>query len=307
MNRMLGRALFGLLLIIRLALMAFSQTPAPSGRQGVLDQARGISGLNGGARASVQMVDPVDSNAAASGRFRAAIKDAFVYGNLQVPAGSTAIVTLVAMSAGNTRTYTVSLVSLVVNGQTVAVAGASPTLAGGSLGKGRGSVLGGGTGTSATGVTPTATGTRVYLPAGTQITFVLPPATPPANGQPAVAAAVVYENVQYQLQSCQREAPHIVCQIQITNLGTADLELGGGEQTYYVDQSGDKEMATSRKIANCMGWGICQLLPGIAMAGRIEFMDQDGRATSLARLQLWENMVRIGAKAVAQFSNVPVQ
>ncbi|HEY7392932.1 MAG TPA: hypothetical protein VH640_30710 [Bryobacteraceae bacterium] len=38
------------------------------------------------------------------------------------------------------------------------------------------------------------------------------------------------------------------------------------------------------------------------MAGRFEFLDEGGRATQLVRLQIYQD-----GKAVAQFTNVPVQ
>jgi hypothetical protein len=145
----------------------------------------------------------------------------------------------------------------------------------------------------------TATSTVPAQPSATATSTV--PAQPSATASTPGSSTVVYENIQYQLQNCQREAPHIICQVQITNLGGADAYLVGGQGTYYFDQAGNKVGASNRAIANCAGWGRCQLPPGIAMAGRFEFLDVQGHATQLVRLQIVQS-----AKAVAQFTQVPV-
>jgi hypothetical protein len=244
----------------------------------------------------------------------------------------------------NPHTWTLELTLLAVNGQAVPVSGGSPIL------QLVGSIPGAVSGTasnalngilgragakqqkstpSTQNVMPAVSGTRVFVPAGSDVTFVVAQntqqtqsvqttqvgqttqpgqttqsmqTTQPGQTTPSSNTTVVYENIQYQLQSCQREAPHIICQIQITNLGSADAYLNGGQGSYYVDQAGNKVGASFRKIANCAGWGNCQLLPGVAMAGRFEFMDQEGHSTQLVRLLIGEN-----GKAVAQFAGVPVQ
>ncbi len=154
------------------------------------------------------------------------------------------------------------------------------------------------------GVTATAVQLAGLTTAGTAPTGVAPTASTPGIAQPATASAatVVYENMQYTLQGCQRQAPHVICQIKFTNLGATDRFLAGGRSTYYVDQAGNRVNTSLRMIANCGGFGPCQLLPGIAMAGRFEFLDEGGTATQLVRLQIEEDN-----KAVAQFTNVPVQ
>jgi hypothetical protein len=40
---------------------------------------------------------------------------------------------------------------------------------------------------------------------------------------------------------------------------------------------------------NCGGFGRCQLLPGIAMSGRFEFVDEGGSARQLVGLQIEED------------------
>jgi hypothetical protein len=130
----------------------------------------------------------------------------------------------------------------------------------------------------------------------------------PAGGSTATAApaqgnnSVLYENILYQLQGCQRQSPHIVCNLQITNQRAVDAFLRGGQASYYVDQAGNKAGTSMRKIANCIGFGNCQLLPGVAMAASFEFVDEEGHATNLVRLAIAES-----GKYVAQFNNVPIQ
>jgi hypothetical protein len=88
----------------------------------------------------------------------------------------------------------------------------------------------------------------------------------------------------------------------VTNQRGGDLIMNGAGRAYYIDQSGNRVQAMMRSIANCVGWGPCQLVPNIAMAGQWQFIDQDNRATTLVRLQIAENGV-----PVAQFNNVPVK
>ena len=309
----------------------------------------GIGTLSNGTHVTVRMVDSVVTVAPVL--HNATVASQVGVGNGTVPAGAAAIVKVVA-NQGTPRTYSLELTSVAVNGQMVAVTGGSPMLS--LIGTvDAGNVVN----TAVTGLfkkgqrpaaqpkktaarTPAVTGTNIYVPAGSEVSFVLAgavaapqtavgaPAQTPASGQagasgvaagePGAAAAtsgtagaatgaassttVVYENVQYALQSCQREAPHIICQVQITNLRASDLMLNGAGGSYYVDQSGNRQNASARSIANCVGFGACQLLPNIAMAGRFEFVDQDGRATTLTRLLIAEN-----GKAVAQFSGVAIK
>jgi hypothetical protein len=115
-------------------------------------------------------------------------------------------------------------------------------------------------------------------------------------------SAVLYENIQYELQSCAREAPHIVCTLQITNLNATDARLGGGSASYFIDQSGNRVGASNRSIANCVGWRACELVPNLATAARFEFLDQGSASTTLTRLLIVQN-----GKPVAQFTNVAVK
>jgi hypothetical protein len=137
----------------------------------------------------------------------------------------------------------------------------------------------------------------------TQPAMATPAATPTATAATAApsSSTVVYAQVQYVLQGCQRQAPHIICNLTITNLRGGDLVMNGGGGAYYIDQSGNRVNAMMRSLANCVGFGPCQLLPNVAMASQWQFVDQNNVATKLVRLQIAENGV-----AVAQFSNVPV-
>jgi hypothetical protein len=172
-------------------------------------------------------------------------------------------------------------------------------------------------------------GTRIYVPANSAVVFTLTSAVPTqtAQGQPAAGTApgvaqprqpgvqpaaagapaattsntVVYYQIQYQLTGCQRQAPHIICNITVTNQRGGDIMLNGAGGAYYIDQSGNRVNADMRSLANCVGWGACQLVPNIAMAGQWQFMDQDNHATQLVRLQIHENGV-----PVAQFNSVPI-
>jgi hypothetical protein len=343
-----------LAVIAGFASLALSQT-APAGSngsqgvgQGALNQVRGFAG--GGTRVTVHIIDAVDSTRPANGQFRGTVKNAVALGTLEVPAGANAVVKLV--NGGAAGMWTVALTSVTAGGQAVAVTGGSPSLGAGSVTASAASAvqnkLSGLLGRSpktqpaTTPLTPSVAGTRVYLPAGSEVVFSVaasasaavpgtaqtagtqqiavapaavapaaaapPPGSQPAAAQPVAtqagpgAGTVVYENIQYQLQGCQHQAPHIICQIQITNLRASDAFLNGGQGSYYVDQAGNKVGTSMRAIANCAGFGRCQLLPGVAMAGRFEFVDEDGHATQLIRLQ-----IQLSGKAVAQFTNVPVQ
>ena len=330
----MNRIALSLVVLSFSGVVARAQTAAPAGS------------FAAGTRVTVQMVDSVYTTSAAT-LHNATVTSAVNGTNLTVPAGAAAIVKVVA-NAGTPRTYSLALTSLAVNGQMMAVSGGSPSLS--SIGAmttsasdAVGSAVKGAVNAKgrkapapkpAAAKTPSASGTTVYVPAGSDVAFVLAgsaaqstaaaaaPKTTPATATPTPAAAttpaapttpaaasttpatsstVVYENVQYQLQSCQREAPHIVCQIQITNQRGTDVKLNGAGGTYYVDQSGNKVNASARSIANCVGNAACQLLPNIAMAGRWEFIDADGHATTLTRLLIAEN-----GKPVAQFTNVPI-
>jgi hypothetical protein len=314
---------------------AYAQKPSTSAGSSVADQARGMAGLPGaGVRITIHMLDAVDSAKAPAGQFRGTVKTAINLGDKPVPAGSNAVVRLVPGVAGRTRTFTLSLVSVVANGAALPVSGGSPSLTFIGLSETINSKLQNiqipnpfdhskkpapaqKPATPAAPV-PTVSGTRVYVPAGSEIAFTLAQASPSGTGtvqttpttdqptQPAPAgqssATVLYENIQYQLQGCQREAPHIICRIQITNMGAHDAILSGGQGTYYFDQSGNKVGTSQRRIANCEGFGRCELLPGLATAATFEFTDQDGNATVLKRLAINENR-----KEVAQFTEVPVQ
>ena len=110
----------------------------------------------------------------------------------------------------------------------------------------------------------------------------------------------MWENIQYQLDGCKRQAPHSVCTVKITNLGASDATLIGGK-TYYVDQAGDRVGVAEQKVANC-NLGRCDALPNLTMAGQFIFNDEDGQASELVRLQLANHR-----GAVAQFTHVPVQ
>jgi len=103
------------------------------------------------------------------------------------------------------------------------------------------------------------------------------------------------------LQGCQRQAPHIICNLTITNQRGGDIVMNGGGGAYYIDQSGNRVNAMMRSLANCIGFGPCQLVSGVAMASQWQFVDQDNVAKTLVRLEIHENGV-----AVAQFNNVPI-
>jgi hypothetical protein len=181
------------------------------------------------------------------------------------------------------------------------------------------------------------TGVRIYVPVNSAVLFTLTSGAPTqtAQGQPAAGGApgvaqpgqpaqpaqqpgqpmpaatgttgapgsstVTYMQVQYVLQGCSRQAPHIICNLTITNQRGGDIMMNGGGGAYYIDQAGNRVNADMRSLANCVGFGACQLVPNIAMASQWQFIDQDNRATTLVRLQIHENGV-----PVAQFNNIPV-
>jgi hypothetical protein len=261
-------------------------------------------------------------------------------------------VRLVPNGTGNSRTWTLLLVSVTANGQTISVNGASPsfdamgTAVGAATTKANAVISGirlpgqkqppPPKQAATPAVTPSLAGARIYVPGGSDVRFALanptstqtgggaangggastvgnstgggtpppppPPQPVPPQQQAAGSSTVTYENIQYTLQGCQKQAPHIICSIQITNLGATDTRLSGGQGSYYFDQLGNRVSASARSIANCAGWGWCQLPPGIAMAGKFEFTDEDGRATTLVRLQINQT-----GKEVARFTQVPVQ
>jgi len=283
-------------------------------------------------------------------QYNATVKNQVTGQGLVVPAGAPALVKMYR-NPGNPPTFALSLVSLTVNGQTIAVSGGSPSFsyigavagaATSAVSSTIGGILNRGAKPAApkpVAVTPAVSGSRVFVPAGSDVTFAIaqtpqtaqtsqpgqtpppapgstpppapgstPPPAPSTNSTPPQqqstvpgSTTVVYENIQYVLQGCKRQAPHIICNIQITNQRAADAWLSRGQGSYYVDQAGNRVGASNRGIANCGGWANCQLLPGIAMAGRFEFVDEEGHATTLKRLSIEQS-----GKAVAQFTDVPV-
>lgn len=142
------------------------------------------------------------------------------------------------------------------------------------------------------GATPQLVGGQNYTQPGAQQSIQ---AAQPGN------STVVFNNVQYQLTGCHREAPHIVCELQVTNQGAVDALLFGSGRTGFVDQSGNTGHFESARIANCE-LGQCAMLPGIQMKARYVFMDDTGESRTLHRLNIFSRN-----EAVAQFSDVPVQ
>jgi hypothetical protein len=293
--------------------------------------------LANGTRVTIAMVDSITTlNLGAS---YSATVSMGLPGSANVPQGSPAVVKVV-QNTGYPATYSLQLASLNINGQTTAVSGGTPVLnaagtavnnasmnANNALGNAVNRMFGGGKSQPKPAAnvnrTPSVSGTRIFVPAGSSVMFTLTSALPTqaAQGQPGAAGpngtaqptgaaganvagstTVVYEQIQYQLTGCQRQSPHIVCSVTVTNLRGGDAVLNGAGGAYYIDQSGNRVMASMRSLANCAGWGPCQLLPNIAMAGKWEFIDQDNHATTLVRLQIAED-----AKPVAQFNQVPVQ
>ncbi len=339
-------------------LFVLSAAGTSAGAQVAGVQLPGSAGsLPAGTRVTVQMTDSVTATNPTA-QYNGSVLNLMDVAGFTVPAGTPAVVKVVT-NPGKTPSYSLALVSLVVNGQSTPVSGGAPTVSAvGNMMNSASNVVNATLANLMSGnpkshqkaapaQKPAVTGTKLYVPTGTAVMFTLagvtqlpkapqtasatggstPPAAggpsaggvassspPPAAGPSVPAAAnasgatgsssstVVYESIQYQLTACQREAPHIICQLQITNMRAVDAQLNGAGGTYYVDQSGNKVGASNRSIANCIGYGWCQLLPGIAMAGRFEFMDEEGHATTLVRLLIAEN-----GKPVAQFSGVPIQ
>jgi len=297
----------------------------------------GATGLTNGTKVTIQMLDSVTTlNLGAT--YNAQVSQALVGSSTNIPGGSLAVVKVVA-NTGYPATYSLALVSLTVNGQATAVSGGMPVLnkvgtavngAGDALGNAVGNIFNKQKNQPKAPPRPAAavSGTRIYVPSNSAVIFTLTSAVPTQNaqGQPAAGAApgvaqpgqpvaqpapgapaaatsntVVYAQVQYQLTGCQRQSPHIICNVTVTNQRGGDLMMNGAGGAYFIDQSGNRVMADMRSLANCVGWGACQLVPNIAMAGQWQFMDQDNHATMLVRLQIHENGV-----PVAQFNNVPV-
>lgn len=312
-------ALASLVLSITSASAALAQNPLANGTRVTVAMVDSITILNLGASysATVSMGLP---------------------GSANVPQGSPAVVKVV-QNTGYPVTYSLQLAALNINGQTTAVNGGSPVLnaagtafnnasnnASNAVGNAVNRMFGGGKQAQpkpAANVnrTPSVSGTRIFVPSGTSVMFTLAAPLPAqtAQGQPATtnptgatqatsagavatSSTVVYEQIQYQLGGCQRQSPHIVCSVTVTNLRGGDAMLNGAGGAYYIDQSGNRVNASMRSLANCAGWGPCQLLPNIAMAGKWEFVDQDNHALTLVRLQIAED-----GKPVAQFNQVPVQ
>jgi hypothetical protein len=143
---------------------------------------------------------------------------------------------------------------------------------------------------------PQQTGQPLQQPAAAQY------AQQPAGVASQSSNVVQYEGMQYELKGCKRESPHIVCDVMLTNQRGTDAKVVGGQGTHFFDQFGNKVGASSVKIANCNPFGWCEVLPGVPVSDHIEFVDADGRATQLVRLQVW-----LSNKAVAQYTNVAIQ
>ncbi|HTD62023.1 MAG TPA: hypothetical protein VK679_15325 [Gemmatimonadaceae bacterium] len=299
----------------------------------------GATGLTNGTKVTIQMLDSVTTlNLGAT--YNAQVSQALVGSNTNIPGGSPAVVKVVA-NTGYPATYSLALVSLTVNGAATPVSGGMPVLNKvGTAVNGAGDALGNAVGNifnkpaknqpkAPPRPAAAVSGTRIYVPSNSAVIFTLTSAVPTqtAQGQPAAGTApgvaqpgqpvaqpaaagapaattsntVVYYQIQYQLTGCQRQAPHIICNVTVTNQRGGDIMLNGAGGAYYIDQSGNRVNADMRSLANCVGWGACQLVPNIAMAGQWQFMDQDNHATQLVRLQIHENGV-----PVAQFNNVPI-
>jgi hypothetical protein len=323
-------SVFATLLSITMASAGFAQTTQQTSPGSIVT---GTTGLASGTKVTVTMVDSITTlNLGAV--YSATVASGLVGSNANVAAGTPAVVKVVANTVYPT-TYSVALASLSINGQPTAVNGGQPMLnnAGTAVNNAQ-NQAGNAVGNAINGLftphqkqapqprstanrTPSVNGTRIFVPSGSSVVFTLTSAVPgtqtaaaqqtgatPAAGSGAAgpsSTTVVYEQIQYQLTGCQRQSPHIVCQVTVTNLRGGDAMLNGAGGAYYIDQSGNRVNASMRSLANCAGWGACQLLPNIAMAGRWEFIDQDNHATTLVRLQIAED-----GKPVAQFTSVPV-
>jgi hypothetical protein len=295
----------------------------------------GAAGLTNGTKVTVQMLDSVTTlNLGAT--YTAQVSQALVGSSTNIPGGTPAVVKVV-QNTGYPVTYSLALVSLTINGQATTVSGGMPVLNKiGTVMNGASDAVGNAVGNLFNGrqkgqpkapPRPAAavSGTRIYVPTNSAVIFTLtsgapmqnaqaqpgaaqsgqavqPGTQPAATGTPvATSNTVVYYQIQYQLTGCQRQSPHIICNITVTNQRGGDIMLNGAGGAYFIDQSGNRVNADMRSLANCIGWGACQLVPNIAVAGQWQFMDQDNHATTLVRLQIAENGV-----PVAQFNNVPV-
>jgi hypothetical protein len=298
----------------------------------------GATGLTNGTKVTIQLLDSVTTlNLGAT--YNAQVSQALVGSSTNIAGGTPAVVKVVANS-GYPATYSLALVSLTINGQPTAVSGGMPVLNKiGTAMNGAPDAVTAAVGNlfnkpaknqpkAPPRPAASVSGTRIYVPTNSAVMFTLTSAVPTqaAQGQPAAggttnatqpsqpataapagaagapsASTVVYAQVQYVLQGCQREAPHIICNLTITNLRGGDVIMNGAGGAYYIDQAGNRVNASMRSLANCVGWGACQLVPNVAMASQWQFIDQDNRATNLVRLQIAENGV-----PVAQFNGVPV-
>ena len=175
-------ALCGLLLVA--GTVSSHGTPAPGSQT--------QNAPSAGATVSVRMIDAVDSGSDSAGRqYRAIVSEPADAGNgVMISRGSPATVTLVRDSAG----WVAHLSSVVINGQTIAVASNSARVtsnaenAAESAVKTMGSMLGrfGRRGSTAASIAAVASGSRVVLPPGTSLSFVLgaPPSSNPAGSAP---------------------------------------------------------------------------------------------------------------------------
>jgi hypothetical protein len=325
---------------VLLSATAFAQAAQQQQSNGSIGGAvLGATGLTNGTKITIQMLDSVTTiNLGAA--YSAQVSQAIVGSSSNIPGGTPAVVKVV-QNSGYPATYSLALVSLTINGAATPVSGGMPLLnkvgtavngAGDALGSAVGNLFNKQKNQPKAPARPAASvsGARIYVPTNSAVIFTLtgaattqtaqaqpgaapgvtpgqPVAAQPAPGQPMPApgatgsSTVTYMQVQYTLQGCSRQAPHIICNLTITNQRGGDLLMNGAGGAYYIDQGGNRVNADMRSLANCVGWGNCQLIPNIAMASQWQFVDQDNRATTLVRLQIHENGV-----PVAQFNNIPV-
>ncbi len=319
-------ALASLVLSLTSAATAFAQNPLASGTRVTVAMVDSITTLNLGASYSATVSMGLPGSANVPQGSPAVVK---VVQNTGYPV--TYSLQLASLTI-NGQTTAVTGGSPILNAAGTAINNATTT-ASNAVGNAVNRMFGGGKQPQAKPAanvnrTPSVSGTRIFVPSSSSVMFTLTTALPAqtaqgqpaaAGGQPAAAgpnattqttsagsvatsSTVVYEQIQYQLTGCQRQAPHIICSVTVTNLRGGDVMLNGAGGAYYIDQSGNRVVASMRSLANCAGWGACQMLPNIAMAGKWEFIDQDNHATTLVRLQIAED-----GKPVAQFSQVPVQ
>ncbi|HZS59664.1 MAG TPA: hypothetical protein VFA43_10365 [Gemmatimonadaceae bacterium] len=295
----------------------------------------GATGLTNGTKVTIQMLDSVTTlNTGAT--YSAQVSQAIVGSSTNIPGGTPAVVKVV-QNTGYPATYSLALVSLSINGTPTPVSGSMPVLnkigtavngASDALGSAVGNLFNKQKNQPKAPRPPAASvaGVRIYVPVNSAVMFTLTSAPmQSAQGQPAAGGAtsvaqpvqqtpaatgmntapgsntVTYLQVQYVLQGCTRQAPHIICNLTITNQRGGDIVMNGGGGAYYIDQAGNRVNAMMRSLANCVGFGPCQLVPGVAMASQWQFVDQDNLAKTLVRLEIHENGV-----AVAQFNNIPV-